>query len=81
MYFRATPVGPSFTRGYNVPCSGGMGMPCEVEPDYWVTFTTTVPDSDVRFEFDEVTGKMRAIVLGPTATRTSTWGSLKVLYR
>jgi hypothetical protein len=24
---------------------------------------------------------MRAIVLGPTATRTSTWGSLKVLYR
>jgi hypothetical protein len=46
-----------------------------------VKFTTTQPNSDVRFQFDPVSGLMRGLELGPTPTRTPTWGAIKTLYR
>lgn len=42
---------------------------------------TTLPFTDVLFQLDEVLGRVRAIELGPTPTRVSPWGALKVLYR
>ncbi len=59
-----------FTDTYNSPCT------CTAP-----TFRTSVLRSDVLFQFDESTGRMRAVVLGATPAAQSTWGSLKTRYR
>jgi hypothetical protein len=46
-----------------------------------VKFTTTQPNSDVLFQFDPVSGRMRGLELGPTLAHTHTWGTIKALYR
>jgi hypothetical protein len=75
-YFRSVSTYLWFWRAYNASCFDEL---CSSLP--FMLTTTTQPDTEVRFEFDEVTGKMRAVVLGPTAARSSTWGSLKAIYR
>lgn len=67
----------AFTRAYNANCT----CPTFEEAFYWVGFTTVQPNSDVRFEFDEITGALRAQVLGPTPASRPTWGALKTIYR
>jgi hypothetical protein len=42
---------------------------------------TILPNTDVFFQFDEPTGRIRAIELGPTPALLSTWGRLKASYR
>lgn len=45
-------------------------------------YTTTMPNEPVLFQFNQVTGRMRAVVGGwATPTTPSTWGRLKSLYR
>lgn len=44
-------------------------------------YTTTLPNQPVLFQFNQVTGRMRAVVGGVTPTQTGTWGRLKSLYR
>ena len=45
------------------------------------TFTTTSPNEDTIIQFDEVTGRIRAIPDANVPVRTSTWGRLKAAYR
>jgi hypothetical protein len=42
---------------------------------------TEFPFTDVLFQFDEPTGRVRGIELGPTPARASSWGRVKALYR
>jgi len=42
---------------------------------------TTMWNEPVRFEFDEVTGRMRAVLDQATPARRSTWGGVKASYR
>lgn len=44
-------------------------------------FTTTLEDADVLFQFDEVTGRVRALELGQVPARRTSWGRVKTLYR
>lgn len=45
-------------------------------------YTTTLPNEPVLFQFNQVTGRVRALVGGlPTPTQQGTWGQLKSLYR
>ena len=43
-------------------------------------FTTTVPNSEVRFEFNPATGRTRVTVGNPVPTEEATWGQVKALY-
>jgi hypothetical protein len=43
--------------------------------------TTTFPNSDVFLQLDELTGRIRALELGPTQARRTSWSRLKSLYR
>jgi hypothetical protein len=45
------------------------------------TFTTTLPNTDVLFQLDNATGRVRGIELGPTPTLRTSWGRLKTRYR
>ena len=42
------------------------------------SFTTTAPDTEMLIQFDELTGRIRAIDNGSTATVRRSWGQLKV---
>ncbi len=57
--------------------SEGAGAPCGANLGY----TTTVDNTDVKFEFNSATGRARVSVLGPTPTLNTTWGKVKTLYR
>lgn len=45
------------------------------------TYTTSKPNSEVRFEFDLETGRGRAAEFDSTPARSTTWGRLKQIYR
>jgi len=45
------------------------------------TYTTTLANEPVLFQFNQVTGRVRAVVGGATPSTTSTWGRVKSLYR
>jgi len=45
------------------------------------SYTTTIPNQPMRFEFDQVTGRMRVAPDTATPTRTTTFGGLKAQYR
>jgi len=45
------------------------------------TYTTTVNNQPVLFQFNQRTGRMRVVVGGVTPTRNETWGHLKATYR
>ncbi len=45
------------------------------------SYTTTIPNQPVLFQFNATTGRMRALVGGATGTHDSSWGTLKSLYR
>jgi len=45
------------------------------------TYTTTKPNSDVRFEFDLETGRGRAVEFDSTPVNATTWGRIKEIYR
>lgn len=62
-----------FTRYYNYG-----GWQADERP---FQFTAQNDQTDVRFQFDPRTGQARAVELGSTPTRPSTWGRLKALYR
>jgi hypothetical protein len=63
---------------WNVMNIGGEGgAPCGFNASY----TTVVPNTDVLFEFNSMTGRVRAVVLGPTPTGKTSWGQLKTIYR
>lgn len=64
-----------YSEPYNAMCCALGDCP------RYVRFTTTQPNSDVRFQFDVTNGRMRGVELGPTPTRTPTWGAIKTLYR
>lgn len=64
-----------FTTSYNMSCG------CYAGENPIGTFSTTVANSDVLFEFDEATGRMRTTLLGPTPTLKGSWGALKAIYR
>jgi hypothetical protein len=66
-----------FTQSYNTRCGGG----CFSGEEPTSSFTTTVANTDVLFQFDESTGRMRAVVLGVTPVQSRTWGRMKTLYR
>jgi hypothetical protein len=74
--FRSVAQTVFFRTAYNSPCSG-----CASYERPYESVTTTQPNSDVLFEFDEAYGLMRAVVLGPTATGNSSWGRIKTSYR
>lgn len=44
-------------------------------------YTTTLPGSDVLFQLDLATGRVRAVELGPDPVRPTSWGQLKARYR
>lgn len=44
-------------------------------------FETTEPQTEVRFEFDPLGGRARAVVGGQVAVAEASWGRLKGLYR
>ncbi|MCC6348203.1 MAG: hypothetical protein IT347_01255 [Candidatus Eisenbacteria bacterium] len=46
-----------------------------------LAYTTLVPNEPVLFQFNQVTGRVRAVVGGVTPTHSGTWGRLKSLYR
>ena len=47
-----------------------------------VSYTTTLPNQAVLYQFDQVTGRVRVVVGGyATPTKSSTWGRMKSLYR
>jgi hypothetical protein len=46
-----------------------------------LSFTTTLPNQDVLFEFDANTGRTRTTVLTPTATENVSWTQTKELFR
>lgn len=46
-----------------------------------VFYTTELPDTDVLFQYDEGTGRVRAIELGQVPTNRGSWGGLKARYR
>jgi len=50
------------------------------DPERYVLFTTTRPNTDVLFQFDVTNGRMRGVELGPTPTRTRSWGAIKTIY-
>jgi hypothetical protein len=64
-----------FTDTYNAGCG------CSPGEQPTVKVTTTQANSDVLFQFDTVSGRMRGVELGPTPTRATTWGTIKTLYR
>ncbi len=45
------------------------------------SYTTTVANQPVLFEFNQRTGRMRVVVGGVTPTHNETWGQLKATYR
>ena len=45
------------------------------------TFETTEPQTTVRFEFNVVDGRARAVQQGPVGTDNLTWGQVKGLFR
>lgn len=45
------------------------------------SYTTTTSNQPVLFQFNKATGRMRIVVGGVTASKGSTWGALKNLYR
>ncbi len=45
------------------------------------SFTTSAPNTEMCIQFDERTGRIRAIDNDNVAARTSSWGALKALYR
>jgi hypothetical protein len=44
-------------------------------------FTTTDPNTEMIIQFDELTGRVRAIDNHSVAARTTSWGRLKTMYR
>ncbi len=44
-------------------------------------YQTLLPDTDVLFQFDEITGRVRGIELGQTPSARTSWGQLKTRYR
>lgn len=75
MMFRTLDRSVLYSDTYNAWCG------CSPGEQRFVMFTTVQPNSDVLFQFDEVTGRQRAIELGPTPVRTTSWGQIKTLYR
>ncbi len=57
------------SEGAAAPCGGNLA------------YTTTVANSDVRFEFNRATGRARVEVLGATPANSKSFGHLKVMYR
>jgi len=57
--------------------SEGAGAPCGAN----LAYTTTVPNTDVRFQFNPATGRARVDVLGVTPASTTSFGQLKLRYR
>lgn len=57
--------------------SEGAGAPCGGN----LAYTTAVPNTDVRFQFNPATGRARAEVLGVTPASTTSFGQLKLRYR
>lgn len=45
------------------------------------SFTTTVPNEPILFQFDESRGRLRAVHYDVTPARRNSWGSLKAAYR
>lgn len=45
------------------------------------SFTTTVPNTEMIIQFDERSGRIRAIDNQSVATRGSSWGQVKIRYR
>jgi hypothetical protein len=45
------------------------------------SFTTTAPNTDMVIQFDEVTGRIRAIPNQNVAVKHASWGQLKAVYR
>lgn len=64
-----------FTESYNAACG------CFAGEQPLVQYPPVAPNTFVEFQFDENTGLMRGIDLGPTPARTASWGKLKTLYR
>ncbi len=54
----------------------GAGAPCGANMQY----TTAMPNSEVRFEFNTLTGRTRVTVGNPVGTEPATWGQVKALY-
>jgi hypothetical protein len=54
----------------------GAGAPCGAN----MQFTTVMPNSEVRFEFNTATGRTRVTVGSPVGTEPATWGQVKALY-
>jgi len=69
--FRATGTWDVLNMGANGLDPGGANL----------TYTTAVPNTDVQFEFDQSTGRVRVSVLGATPTAQRSWGRVKVMYR
>jgi hypothetical protein len=58
--------------GSDGPTAGGGGNG---------SYTTSTANTDVKFEFNSATGRIRATLLAPTPTNTKSWGHLKSTYR
>lgn len=74
---RSTDRVVSFSPIFNARC--GLGCTLDEVPVWH--FTTTTPNTDVRIQFDDRTGRQETTLLTPTATRQHGWGALKAMYR
>ena len=54
----------------------GAGAPCGAN----MMYTTVMPNSEVRFEFNTATGRTRVTVGNPVPTEPTSWGHVKALY-
>ena len=73
--FIATDGSIIFTLAYSTYC----GCPSGEQP--MATFSTSQPNTYVRFEFDEFTGRMRAEPVVATPTQKTSWGKIRAMYR
>ncbi len=64
-----------FVDSYSSTCG------CYQCEQYYPYACTSVPNTLVKFQFDESVGRLRAVNLGATPTLRSTWGALKGRYR
>ena len=76
-YMAFTAPGLLFGTAYNAACGCPVGEGFTI----MVPFVTGAPNADVLFEFDELTGSLRASVPGTTPTLRTPWGRLKTIYR
>jgi hypothetical protein len=57
--------------------SEGAGAPCGAN----LTYATSTPNQDVKFEFNQATGRARVTVENPVPTNNRSWGAVKSIYR